>query len=114
MFNFAASKETTTAILSMEIKENIKYVLHKRGMTQVQLAEKLGVSKQQIQSYLNTNITLETLRKIAVALDTTMETLVSETPLYTRDEPIPGMTNITSGKLTCPHCGKEINLVAKA
>lgn len=114
MFNFATNKTKHNNYFLMDIKENIKYVLHKRGMTQVQLAEKLGVSKQQIQSYLNTNITLETIRKIAVALNTTMETLVSESPLYTRDEPVPTRNITTSTKLTCPHCGKEIDLIAKA
>ncbi len=36
----------------MNIKDNILYILKKRGMTQVELAEKMGVSKQQIQAYL--------------------------------------------------------------
>lgn len=95
------------------LKENIKFVLYKRKMTQVDLAKKMGVSRQQIQSYLNGNPSAETLRKIAIALDTTVDTITAETPLYIREDPIPTRSNITATKLVCPHCGQEIIITAK-
>lgn len=98
---------------SMDLRENIKFILQKRGMTQVELAAKMGVSKQQLQYYINGNTTLKSLQKIAVALDTTMETLVSEVPLNTRNEAIPTRHIPTSTRLVCPFCGKEMDLVAK-
>lgn len=97
----------------MNIKDNIIYILKRRGMTQVELAEKMGVSKQQIQAYLRGKITLTSLQKIAVALDTTTETIVSEVPLSVRNEAIPSRTIPTTTTLVCPHCGKEIVVIAK-
>lgn len=97
----------------MDIRENIKYILKDRGMTQVELAEKMGVSKQQIQSYISRNATVDSLQRIAIALDTTLETIVSEVPLNLRNDPIPSRHIPTTTKLICPHCGKEMDLVAK-
>lgn len=97
----------------MDIRENIKYILKDRGMTQVELAEKMGVSKQQIQSYISRNATVDSLQRIAIALDTTLETIVSEVPLNLRNAPIPSRHIPTTTKLICPHCGKEMDLVAK-
>lgn len=97
----------------MDFKENVKYVLNARGMTQVDLANKLGVTKQSIQHYLNGNITLAVVMKMAIALDTTIDTLVSEAPLSTRDDAIPNRSIPTATTLVCPHCGKEIKIIAK-
>lgn len=97
----------------MNIRENIKYILSKRGMTQVDLARKMGVSKQQIQSWISKNATIDSLQRMAVVLDTTVETLVSETPLNLRAEPIPSRHIPTTTRLVCPHCGKEMDIVAK-
>ena len=97
----------------MDIHENIKFVLKKRNMTQKDLADKLGVSKRTTTYYLNGNVTIDTLEKIASALGTTVETLVSETPLHLKDEPIQQRVNTTATKLICPHCGEEITLIAK-
>lgn len=99
---------------AMNLRENIKYILEKRGMTQVQLAAKMGVSKQQMQYYINGNTTLKSLQKIAIALDTTMETLVSEVPLNTRNEAIPTRHIPTASRLVCPICGGEFDIIAKA
>jgi len=97
----------------MDIRENIKFILKTRGMTQGALAEKLGVSTRTVMYYLKGNITIETLQKMAEAMDTTVETLVSETPLHLKIQPIPNNSNITSTTMVCPHCGKEITLIAK-
>ena len=97
----------------MNIKDNILYILKKRGMTQVELAEKMGVSKQQIQAYLRGSSTVTSLQKVAIALDTTLETIVSEVPLSVRNEAIPSRAIPTTTTLVCPHCGKEIIVIAK-
>lgn len=97
----------------MNLKENIMFIIRKRNMTQTSLAKKMGVTKSQIQSYLKGNATVNSLQKIATALDTTVETLVSESPLDFKNDAIPSRGNITATKLTCPHCGAEISLMAK-
>ena len=97
----------------MNIKDNITFILQKKGLTQVDLANMLGVSKQSVQHYLNGNTTLSVVQKIAVVLDTTVETIVSETPLYLKEDIIPKRGNTTATKLVCPHCGEEITLIAK-
>ena len=101
----------------MNIKDNVKYILEKRGMTQTELANRMGVSKQQVQSYINRNATIDSLLKMAIALDTTVETLVSETPLVLKEQPIPSRTDnavfVATAKIICPHCGEEITIVAK-
>lgn len=97
----------------MDIKENVRYILEKRGMTQVDLARTLGVSKTAVGYYLRGNITIGNLQKIADALNTTVETIVSETPLYAKHEPIQEKGRVTTATLTCPHCGREITIIAK-
>lgn len=97
----------------MDIKENVRYVLEKRGMTQKSLADKLGVSKTAVGYYLRGNITINNLQKIADALDTTVETLVSETPLHVKGGPIQDKGRITTSTLVCPFCGEPISIVAK-
>ena len=96
----------------MDIKENVRYVLEKRGMTQKALADKLGVSKTAVGYYLRGNITIGNLQKIADALDTTVETLVSETPLYAKKGPIQEKGRVTSTTIVCPHCGETISIIA--
>lgn len=97
----------------MDIAENIKFILKVRKLNQTKLAELMGVSKRTVQYYINGNITVDTLCKLADALDTTVETLVSETPLYLKLDPVPQKTRMTDTKLVCPHCGEEITIMAK-
>lgn len=97
----------------MDIRENIRYILENRGMTQTDLAKTLGVSKTSVGYYLRGNITINNLQKIADALNTTVETIVSETPLSVKGGPIQDKGRVTSTQLVCPHCGKDITLIAK-
>lgn len=96
----------------MDIKENIRFILEQRGMTQTGLAKKLGVSKTAVGYYLRGNITISNLQKIADALNTTVETIVSETPLYVKKGPIQEKGRVTSTTLICPHCGEEITIIS--
>lgn len=93
----------------MNIKENVRYILERKGMTQAELGRKMGLTKQDVYAFLNREgITLTTMRKFAEALEVPVEMLVSETPLSVRYD-IPTVTEIT-----CPCCGEKISLIAKA
>lgn len=98
----------------MDIKENIKFILKQRGMTQKELADKLGLSIRTVQYYFDGNLTLTSLQKIADALDTTISTVISEEPLAMIPGPVPNKSSITATTLVCPHCGKEIKIIAKS
>ena len=97
----------------MDIKENINFILQQRGMTQTDIAEKLDVTRQTISYYLHGNITLQNLQRIADALDTTVEAIVSEVPLSAKGETIPKSGKTTVARLVCPHCGQEITIIAR-
>lgn len=98
----------------MDIKENIKFILKQRGMTQKELAEKLGFTRGMIQYYFDGNLTLTSLQKIADALDTTIATVISEEPLSMLPGPVPNKSSVSATTLVCPHCGKEIKIIAKS
>lgn len=64
----------------MEIGKKIKTMRKQKGLTQKELAQKLGVSQQMINQYENnsSNLTFETLQKIATALDASINELIDE------------------------------------
>lgn len=64
----------------MEIGKKIKTMRKQKGLTQKELAQKLGVSQQMINQYENnsSNLTFETLQKIATALDVSINELIDE------------------------------------
>lgn len=94
------------------IKENVKFILQAKGLTQIDLAERLGVSKQNVQHLLNGNITLEKLDDIAKALNTVPAELVADPPLARRKTFLQ-RAEPTHTTLTCPHCGKSIKITAE-
>lgn len=96
----------------LNFKENVLFVLKKRGLNQTVVSRRLGVTKQAFQYYLRGNISLETLDRIATAIDTTPAALLSEVPL-SEMEAIPTRQHITSTTLVCPSCGAELKLIAK-
>lgn len=61
----------------MSVGENIKIIRKEKGLTQKQLADKLGTTQQNLAQYENNKRKpkLETLQKIADALCTPLETL---------------------------------------
>ena len=64
----------------MEIGKKIKTMRKQKVLTQKELAQKLGVSQQMINQYENnsSNLTFETLQKIATALDVSINELIDE------------------------------------
>lgn len=77
----------------------IKEICKQKGITQQELAEKIGVARPSLSITINNNPTVSTLEKIAQALD------VSVTDLFVPEG------NAT--KLTCPHCGMPIEIHIK-
>ena len=63
----------------------IDELLHKKGISKTDFAKKLGVNRQTLYSFMNRNITLETILKIAEMLDVQVWELFSSS-----DIPAPG------------------------
>lgn len=82
----------------MELR--IKEVIKEKGMTITELADKMGINRVNLSNMVNGNPTVETLNKIADAL------CVPVTELFVQPK-----TDTVS--LTCPHCGKNINIKAE-
>jgi transcriptional regulator with XRE-family HTH domain len=81
----------------------IKEVMNERGVSSVKLAEMVNVSKVTISNLINnkTMPSIDTLEKIASALDVPIwQLFASPSEVGSGDE----------GTITCPHCGKKINL----
>ena len=66
-----------------------------RGLTQTQLAEKMGITRVGLAKAIPGNTTLSTMRKLADALE------VPITALFKEDEPI----------YPCPKCGAKLKLI---
>lgn len=78
----------------------IKEVIKEKGMTITELADKMGINRVNLSNMVNGNPTVETLNKIAGALE------VPVTELF--EQPKSG-----TASLPCPHCGKNINIKAE-
>lgn len=66
----------------MNVGENIKKIRKEKGITQKELGERLGVSQAAIGQFENdnSNLKMETIKKIANALDVEYTRLIIETP----------------------------------
>lgn len=82
-------------VYKMENEFRISEILKGRGITQSELAEKIGISRVGLSKAINGNTTIGTLKKIAAALDVPVSELFAAP---------------TEGVITCPHCGKQIAL----
>ncbi len=81
----------------------IKELLKEKGLTQQELADMVGVSYQSMKQTLNApSVTTSTLEKISTALNVPMWQLFASP-----EEVQPKKDGLS---LTCPHCGKEINI----
>lgn len=54
---------------SIMIKDNLKKILQSKGMTQIQLAKKLGISPETLSRTIGGNPTLKSLNEISQAID---------------------------------------------
>lgn len=73
----------------------ITEICKERGITQTELAEKIGISRVGLSKAVNGNTTIATLNKIAAALG------VSVSDLFTPPEEKP---------VACPWCGKPVKI----
>ncbi len=76
----------------------IAEILKHKGMTQADLAEKIGISRVGLSKAINGNTTITTLRKIAAALGVEVVDLFAPQPKNT---------------ITCPHCGAILEITEK-
>ena len=83
---------------SMDNEFRIAEILNENGMTQTDLAERIGISRVGLSKAINGNTTITTLRKIAVALGVTVPELFAPQPTNT---------------ITCPHCGAVLEIREK-
>ena len=81
----------------MELR--VKEITKSQGLTMQQLSEKLGVTRDTLTRNVNGNPTIETLSKIATALE------VPIWQLFASPEEVQLPSNAHSIK--CPHCGNE-------
>ena len=86
------------------MKVRIREIMSEKGVTSVELAEKIGVSKAPISNLINnkTMPSIDTLGKIATALG------VPDWQLFASKEE--AVNDTREEFLTCPYCGKEINV----
>lgn len=81
----------------------IKEILKENGCTQQMLADRMNVSLSAVKQMVSAeSLTTATLEKIATALNVPMWQLFASP-----EEVNPRKDALT---LTCPHCGKDINI----
>lgn len=79
----------------------IKEILKEKGLTQSELAEKMGITRITVVKTLAGNPTVETLQRIADAVGVNVLDLFEDT----REEKIQ--------EYLCPHCGQPISVELK-
>lgn len=82
--------------MSLRVKE----VCKEKDITITQLAERLGIKQESLSRAINGNPTLDTLQKIAVALNVPVSALFDE---------VQPNDNI----VRCPNCGTELEVKKK-
>lgn len=85
------------------MKTRIKELCREKGVTISSIAEQIGTTQTSLSRALgdNGNPTLETLEKIANALNVEVTELFAQSKKETTS-------------ITCPHCGKSIEIKVKA
>ena len=79
----------------MDNEFRIAEILKSKGITQTDLAEKIGISRVGLSKAINGNTTITTLRKIAAALGVPVSELFEAQPTNT---------------ITCPKCGTMLEV----
>ncbi len=82
--------------MSLRVKE----VCKEKGITITQLAEILGIKQESLSRAINGNPTLDTLQKIANALNVPVSALFDE-------------VQPTQNTVRCPNCGTELEVKKK-
>lgn len=95
----------------LDFREQVKSLCKKQGITQKQLAEKLGITNVSLNITLSKQYPqLQTLEKIATALNVS----IGEFFIMEEDK---APTKVVIEKVpyfVCPHCGKEVGLFARS
>lgn len=81
----------------------IKDILKERGITINELAEKMGLNRVTLSTQINGTANIASYEKIAAALDVPMWQLFASSQEVQE----------TKNTITCPHCGKPIELKVK-
>ena len=81
----------------------IKEILKEKGLTVNQLADMLEISRQALSKQIQGKMLVETAQRIAEALDVPMWQLFASSQEVQE----------TKNTITCPHCGKPIELKVK-
>lgn len=82
----------------------IKEVLKEKGCTQQMLADRMSVSLSAVKQMVSAeSLTTSTLKRVASALDVPMWQLFASSQEVQE----------TKNTITCPHCGKPIELEVK-
>lgn len=100
----------------MELRDNVKRLCKLCGITQKELAAKIGISETSLNVSLkpDSNPSIKTMEKIAVGLGVSVSQLLA-TPEELDLLAGKGKQETENGKvLRCPHCGEEIELYVKA
>ena len=79
----------------MDNEFRIAEILKSMGITQKDLAEKIGISRVGLSKAINGNTTITTLRRIAAALEVSVPELFAPQP---------------SNTITCPKCGTVLEV----
>ena len=79
----------------MDNEFRIAEILKSKGMTQKDLAEKIGISRVGLSKAINGNTTITTLRRISAALEVSVPELFAPQPTNT---------------ITCPKCGTVLEV----
>lgn len=79
----------------MDNEFRIAEILKSKGITQKDLAEKIGISRVGLSKAINGNTTITTLRRIAAALEVSVPELFAPQP---------------SNTITCPKCGTVLKV----
>lgn len=98
----------------MDFKSNIKSLCKLRGITQKELADKIGITNSALNISLSkNNPRFSTLESIAEALGVNVaQLLISPDEQPQQPDQQPAEENAKA--LRCPHCGEEIELYVKA
>ena len=88
--------------------DRLKAIMRQKGVTQVELSEKLGITKSAFYQRINGNPSLSSIKELADALGVEVWELFIDREDIIKNEGIgndkPEMT------IVCPHCGKPIKI----